>query len=122
MRQRLFCTRKQSQIASLVEQVKEQEAKGYAYDSADASFELLVKKTLGTIPNYFTLISCCIKDISFSELDPEKIEKKFYSLESIFKYKNANEEFQNIAYKLGIHTTILLDIKRYSSLRKKEKK
>ena len=42
-------------------------------------------------------------------------------MESIFKYKNVNEEVQNMAYKLGIHSLLLADIKRYLSLRKKEK-
>ncbi|MBL6665300.1 MAG: citramalate synthase, partial [Rickettsiales bacterium] len=47
---------KTSQIADLVDKVKELEAKGYAYDSADASFELLVKRTLGIVPKFFELL------------------------------------------------------------------
>lgn len=46
---------KTSQISDLVDKVKELEAKGYAYDSADASFELLAKKTLGIVPKFFEL-------------------------------------------------------------------
>lgn len=48
---------KYSQISDLVEKIKEQEAKGYAYDSADASFEILAKRSLGIVPNFFDLIS-----------------------------------------------------------------
>ena len=33
--------------------VKERETIGYAYEAADASFELLARRTLGTVPNYF---------------------------------------------------------------------
>src|SRR5579885_2710388 len=40
-------------IARLLEIVKERETIGYAYEAADASFELLARRTLGTVPNYF---------------------------------------------------------------------
>ena len=40
-------------IGRLLEVVKEREAIGYAYEAADASFELLARRTLGTVPNYF---------------------------------------------------------------------
>jgi 2-isopropylmalate synthase len=40
-------------ISRLLELVKEREAIGYAYEAADASFELLARRTLGTVPNYF---------------------------------------------------------------------
>ena len=33
--------------------VKEREAIGYAYEAADASFELLARRVLGTVPNFF---------------------------------------------------------------------
>ena len=40
-------------LARLVEELKEREAAGYAYESADASFELLARRTLGHVPEYF---------------------------------------------------------------------
>jgi 2-isopropylmalate synthase len=40
-------------IARLLEVVKEREAAGYAYEAADASFELLARRVLGKVPNYF---------------------------------------------------------------------
>jgi 2-isopropylmalate synthase len=40
-------------IGRLLEIVKEREALGYAYEAADASFELLARRTLGKVPNYF---------------------------------------------------------------------
>ena len=42
-----------SRVTRLLEVVKEREAIGYAYESADASFELLARRTLGKVPNYF---------------------------------------------------------------------
>jgi 2-isopropylmalate synthase len=40
-------------IGRLLEIVKERETIGYAYEAADASFELLARRTLGKVPNYF---------------------------------------------------------------------
>ncbi len=40
-------------IGRLLEIVKEREAVGYAYEAADASFDLLARRTLGKVPNYF---------------------------------------------------------------------
>jgi 2-isopropylmalate synthase len=42
-----------ARISRLLEIVKERETVGYAYETADASFELLARRTLGTVPNYF---------------------------------------------------------------------
>nr|CAD6610990.1 citramalate synthase [Rhizobium sp. TCK] len=41
----------------LISIVKEREATGYAYEGADASFELLAHRTLGTLPEFFTVDS-----------------------------------------------------------------
>jgi 2-isopropylmalate synthase len=40
-------------IARLLDEVKEREALGYAYEGADASFELLARRVLGKVPDYF---------------------------------------------------------------------
>jgi 2-isopropylmalate synthase len=42
-------------VGRLLEIVKERETIGYAYEAADASFELLARRTLGTVPNYFDI-------------------------------------------------------------------
>ncbi|CFX42842.1 Uncharacterized AIPM/Hcit synthase family transferase aq_356 [Candidatus Filomicrobium marinum] len=44
-------------IGNLLEEVKEREAKGYTYESAEASFELLARRALGEVPKYFTVDS-----------------------------------------------------------------
>jgi len=40
-------------IGRLLEEVKTREAKGYAYEAADASFALLARRILGKVPNFF---------------------------------------------------------------------
>ncbi|HVZ54131.1 MAG TPA: citramalate synthase, partial [Pseudolabrys sp.] len=42
-----------ARIGRLLETVKERETIGYAYEAADASFELLARRTLGRVPDYF---------------------------------------------------------------------
>ena len=39
-------------LDTLIALVKEREAEGYAYEGADASFELLARRTLGTVPTF----------------------------------------------------------------------
>ena len=40
-------------VGRLLDVVKEREAIGYAYEAADASFELLARRVMGQVPNYF---------------------------------------------------------------------
>jgi 2-isopropylmalate synthase len=40
-------------VVRLLEVVKEREAVGYAHEAADASFELLARRMLGKVPQYF---------------------------------------------------------------------
>jgi len=42
-------------VQMLLNEVKDREFVGYSYDGADASFELLVRRLLGEIPNYLTI-------------------------------------------------------------------
>ncbi len=44
-------------IGRLLDQVKEREAAGYAYEAADASFELLARRMLGNVPQFFEVDS-----------------------------------------------------------------
>lgn len=41
----------------LLAEVKQKEAEGYAYEAADASFELLARRTLGEVPRFFDVSS-----------------------------------------------------------------
>jgi 2-isopropylmalate synthase len=45
--------RDEPRLNRLLDVVKEREAIGYAYESAPASFELLARRTLGEVPDYF---------------------------------------------------------------------
>jgi 2-isopropylmalate synthase len=44
-------------LDALLRDVKQREAEGYAYDGADASFELLARRMLGHVPKYFDVLS-----------------------------------------------------------------
>lgn len=44
-------------LDKLISIVKEHEASGYAYEGADASFELLAHRTLGRVPEFFSVTS-----------------------------------------------------------------
>src|SRR5206468_4203945 len=47
--------RDDSRIERLVDEVKQREAIGYAYEAADASFELLARRIVGKVPDYFSV-------------------------------------------------------------------
>ncbi|MGB0681918.1 MAG: citramalate synthase [Magnetovibrionaceae bacterium] len=49
-------------VNGLVEKVKAREFQGYAYDGAEASFELLARRALGEVPRYFRTSSFRIID------------------------------------------------------------
>jgi 2-isopropylmalate synthase len=49
-------------IATLVETVKAREYDGYAYDGAEASFELLARRALGKVPEFFKLARFRVMD------------------------------------------------------------
>jgi 2-isopropylmalate synthase len=44
-------------VGRLLDAVKEREAAGYAYEAADASFELLARRMLGNVPQFFEVDS-----------------------------------------------------------------
>lgn len=58
LKRRGIAVAKDSQrLDALISIVKEREAQGYAYEGADASFELLARRTLGTVPDFFKVES-----------------------------------------------------------------
>jgi 2-isopropylmalate synthase len=44
-------------IGALLDEIKQREAVGYAYEGADASFELLARRLLGEVPEFFRVDS-----------------------------------------------------------------
>ncbi len=51
-----------AKVRELVEEVKAREHDGYAYDGAEASFELMARRALGGVPEYFRLNSFRVMD------------------------------------------------------------
>jgi 2-isopropylmalate synthase len=49
--------RNDTRVAALLDEVKTRESVGYAYDGADASFELLARRIIGEVPRYFSVDS-----------------------------------------------------------------
>jgi 2-isopropylmalate synthase len=49
-------------LAALVDLVKQLEHQGYAYDAADASFELLARRRLDQVPDFFKVMSFRVLD------------------------------------------------------------
>lgn len=88
---------KYSKISDLVTKVKDLEAEGYAYDGADASFELLAKKTLDVVPNFFDLVE-------FRTVDECKYDKNgetFMVSKAVIKLKIDGEEVISVAEGIG---------------------
>jgi 2-isopropylmalate synthase len=74
-------------VARLLDEVKEREAIGYAYETADASFELLARRMLGTVPKFF--------DVSYFDVKVEQRGQQGTSHEvlttAVVKVKVGNE-------------------------------
>ena len=80
-------------LARLLETVKEREFDGYAYDGAEASFELLARRALGSVPDYF---SCS----SFKVLDERRWDGKgnlITTSEATVKLDIGGEEHMTVA-------------------------
>ncbi|MEI6557338.1 MAG: citramalate synthase [Rhodospirillaceae bacterium] len=50
-------------LDQLVELIKQRDVAGYAYDEADASFEMLVRRRLGMVPTYFKLVQVDVNNV-----------------------------------------------------------
>ena len=48
---------KHAMVDRLLEEVKQREFEGYAYDGAEASFELMARRVMGQVPDYFEVSS-----------------------------------------------------------------
>ena len=47
----------------MVELIKQRDVRGYAYDEAKASFELLARRHLGQVPTYFKLVQIDVSNV-----------------------------------------------------------
>src|SRR6185312_10373504 len=80
-------------IGRLLDIVKERETIGYAYEAADASFELLARRTLGTVPNYFDVTQF---DINVEQRTNAKGERVTVTL-AVVKLKVGDESMISAA-------------------------
>jgi 2-isopropylmalate synthase len=80
-------------LTRLLDEVKEREAVGYAYEAADASFELLARRMLGTVPKFF--------DVSYFDVKVEQRTHNGHGHEmlttAVVKVKIGNEMLINAA-------------------------
>lgn len=53
---------KDPRVAGLVDLIKSREYDGYAYDGAEASLELLARRSLGKVPTYFEVLRYAVTD------------------------------------------------------------
>jgi 2-isopropylmalate synthase len=80
-------------LDTLISAVKEREAQGYAYEGADASFELLARKILHTVPEFFRVASFrCIVERRFDAIGHLKTVS-----EAIVKVEVDGEEKMSVA-------------------------
>jgi 2-isopropylmalate synthase len=85
--------RNDPRLDRLIALVKEREANGYSYEGADASFELLARRTLLTVPAFFEVTSFrCMVERRFDARGREKIVS-----EAIVKISVDGEERMSVA-------------------------
>jgi 2-isopropylmalate synthase len=102
-------------IARLLDEVKSREFLGYAYDGAEASFELLARRALGQVPAYFTVESFRVM-----------VERRHNALgalmtvsEAVVRLKVGDETVHNVGTGNGpvnaLDQALRKDLGRYSS-------
>lgn len=80
-------------LDGLLADIKEREAQGYAYETADASLELLARRTLGVVPNFFTINSFRVMVERRHNARDELVTVS----EAIVKVSVGGEEFMSVA-------------------------
>jgi len=102
-------------VARLLEDVKSREFLGYAFDGAEASFELLARRALGQVPSYFNVESFRVM-----------VERRHNALgnlvtvsEAVVKLNVGGEIFHNVGTGNGpvnaLDQALRKDLGRYSS-------
>jgi 2-isopropylmalate synthase len=80
-------------VVHLLDEVKEREASGYAYEAADASFELLARRMLGQVPHYFDVEKF---DVNVEQRVNAKGERVTVS-QAVVKVKVGDDELISVA-------------------------
>jgi 2-isopropylmalate synthase len=101
--------------ARLLDEVKEREAIGYAYETADASFELLARRLLGQVPHYFDVEKF---DVNVEQRNNAKGERVTVS-QAVVKLKVGNDELISVAEGIGpvnaLDLALRKDLGKYQS-------
>ncbi|HXX49852.1 MAG TPA: citramalate synthase [Xanthobacteraceae bacterium] len=84
-------------VTRLLDEVKEREASGYAYEAADASFELLARRMMRQVPHYFDVEKF---DVNVEQRINAKGERVTVS-QAVVKLKVGDEELISIAEGIG---------------------
>jgi 2-isopropylmalate synthase len=84
-------------VTRLLDEVKEREAIGYAYEAADASFELLARRLLGQVPHYFDVEKF---DVNVEQRSNAKGEPVSVS-QAVVKLKVGDDELISVAEGIG---------------------
>jgi 2-isopropylmalate synthase len=104
-----------ARVTRLLDEVKEREAIGYAYEAADASFELLARRTLGQVPHYFDVDKF---DVNVEQRINAKGERVTVS-QAVVKLKVGNEELISVAEGMGpvnaLDLALRKDLGKYQS-------
>jgi 2-isopropylmalate synthase len=82
-----------ARVTRLLDEVKAREAAGYAYEAADASFDLLARRMLGKVPNYFDVTQF---DVNVEQRINAKGERVTVSL-AVVKVNVGNENLISAA-------------------------
>jgi 2-isopropylmalate synthase len=102
-------------VARLLDEVKEREANGYAYEAADASFELLARRMLGLVPHYFDVEKF---DVNVEQRNNAKGQRVTVS-QAVVKIKVGNEELISVAEGIGpvnaLDLALRKDLGKYQS-------
>jgi 2-isopropylmalate synthase len=106
---------KDKRIGRLLEDVKSREFLGYAYDGAEASFELLARRALGQVPTYFDVESFRV----MVERRHNAVGELVTVSEAVVRLKVGGETFHNVGIGIGpvnaLDYALRKDLGRYSS-------
>jgi 2-isopropylmalate synthase len=104
-----------ARVTRLLDEVKEREAIGYAYEAADASFELLARRTFGQVPHYFDVEKF---DVNVEQRIDAKGERVTVS-QAVVKLKVGSEELISVAEGTGpvnaLDLALRKDLGKYQS-------
>ena len=102
-------------VTRLLDEVKEREAIGYAYEAADASFELLARRLLGLVPHYFDVEKF---DVNVEQRNNARGERVTVS-QAVVKLKVGDDEFISVAEGIGpvnaLDLALRKDLGKYQS-------